>query len=61
MAASFFFRFKIKALAPILNWGGQKEKDMVTRIIEISLKQLTLLLGGKRRQRAASSEKEQEV
>jgi Mrp family chromosome partitioning ATPase/uncharacterized protein involved in exopolysaccharide biosynthesis len=60
-AASFFFRFKIKALAPILNWGGQKEKDMVTRLIEMSLKQLTPLFGGKRRQKAASSEKEQEV
>lgn len=61
MSSSFFFRFKIKSLAPILNWGGQKEKDMVTRIIEISLKQLTPLLGGKRRQKATSSEKEQEV
>lgn len=61
MTASFLFRFKIKALAPILNWGGQKEKDMVTRIIEISLKQLTPALGGKRRQKATSSEKGQKL
>lgn len=47
MAATFFFRFKIKALAPILNWGGEKEKDMVTRIIETVLKHLSRLLARK--------------
>ncbi|WP_028581608.1 GumC family protein [Desulfogranum japonicum] len=50
-AASLFFRFKIKALAPVLNWGGKKEKDMVTTLIETSLRYLTPLMARKRKQK----------
>lgn len=58
MAASFFYRFKIKALAPVLNWGGLKEKDMVTTSIEGVLKQLTVFLAGRKRLKGANSKKE---
>jgi len=49
MTASFFFRFKIKALAPVLNWGGVKEKDIVTKSIQTFLGYISQLLNGNRR------------
>jgi len=58
-AASFFFRLEIPALAPLLNWGGQKDKDVITIQLE-KLQKAFYQFSEKRRKKAATSTKGEE-
>jgi MinD-like ATPase involved in chromosome partitioning or flagellar assembly/uncharacterized protein involved in exopolysaccharide biosynthesis len=58
MTASFFFRLKIKALAPVLNWGGTKEKDMVNNLIEGVQKRMARRVVRKKREKGVGRKKE---
>ena len=58
-AATFFFRLEIPALAPLLNWGGKKEKDFITLQLE-QLQKTVYRFAGKKRKKAATSKKGEE-
>ena len=56
-SAVFFFRLEIPALAPLLNWGGRKDKDVITIQLE-KFQKAVYRFAAKRREKAAAGKKE---
>jgi MinD-like ATPase involved in chromosome partitioning or flagellar assembly len=59
-AASFFFRLEITALAPLLNWGGRKDKDVITIQLE-KLQKNFYRFAEKRRKKAGTDIKKEKL
>ena len=59
-SATFYFRLEVPALAPVLNWGGGRNKDIITLQLE-KLQHLVRKLGRKKKRKADSEREKEEV
>ena len=59
-SATFFFRLEVPALAPLLNWGGEKDKDFITLLLERLQKNVYRFVGAKKKKAAPGKGDEEE-